>query len=66
MKSKTIYLVYSHEYNAGYVGKSCNIRKRFSAHGCNNTSSVKQYCVKHGVRTRDTFDIYENYEMQCR
>ena len=59
MKSKSIYLVYSHEYNVGYVGKSCNLGNRFNNHCTNNRSSVRRYCDKHGIRPRDTFDIYE-------
>lgn len=63
MKSKSIYLVYSHEYNVGYVGKSCNLKQRFDKHCSNNTSSVRQFCDKHNVRTRATFDIY--FIKQC-
>ena len=59
-------MAYPHEYNAGYVGKSCNLKHRFYTHCGDTRSSVKQYCDKHGVRPRGTFEIYEIYEMQYR
>ena len=59
MKSKSIYLVYSHDYNVGYVGNSCNLRKIFNEHCKDDRPSVKRYCDVLGIRPRDTFDIYE-------
>jgi len=59
MKTKTIYLVYSHEYNAGYVGKTGNVKERFKSHCGDKRSRVKQFCdVRHIKRVRDTFDLY--------
>ena len=57
--SKWIYLVYSHEHKAGYVGKSGNLRRRFYKHCSDTNSCVKQFCISHNVKARDTFDIYE-------
>ena len=57
--SKWIYLVYSHEHKAGYVGKSGNLRRRFYKHCSDTNSCVKQFCISHNIKARDTFDIYE-------
>ena len=57
--SKLIYLVYSPEYNTGYVGKSCNLKKRYSTHCSDSRSRVKQFCIIHNIKPRDAFDIYE-------
>ena len=59
MKNKSVYLVYSHEYNAGYVGKSGNRITRFYTHCSGKCSCVRQFCDNKGVRVRDTFDMYE-------
>ena len=57
--SKWIYLVYSHEYKAGYVGKSCNLKQRYSTHCGDSRSCVKQFCIKNDIKARDRFDMYE-------
>lgn len=59
MKNKQIYLVYSHEYKVGYVGKSCNLRNIFNEHCGDSRSCVKQFCKNLNIHARDTFDIYE-------
>ena len=64
MKAKTIYLVYSHEYNAGYIGKTGNVKERFWGHCGDKRTCVKQFCdERHIKRVRATCDIYEI--MQC-
>jgi len=59
MKNKSVYLIYSHEYNTAYVGKSCNLKKRFYQHCGDNRSSVKQFCNNQKIKVRGTFNIYE-------
>ena len=55
----SIYLAYSYEYNAGYIGKSRNLVTRFYAH-CNGIDScIRQFCDNRGVKVRGTFDMYE-------
>ena len=64
MKAKTMNLVYPHEYNAGYVGKTSNLKGRFNEHCSDNRSSVKQFCNERGVKhVRRVFEPYEI--MQC-
>ena len=58
-QSKSIYLIYSHEYNIGYVGKSSNLRNIFYEHCGDNRSCVKQFCKNLNIHARDTFEIYE-------
>ena len=43
MKAKTIYLVYSHEYNAGYIGKTGNVKERCWGHCGDKRTCVKQF-----------------------
>ena len=57
MNCKSIYLVYSHEYNTGYVGKSKKLKQRFTGH-CSK-GAVKRFCDALGIRARHTFDIFE-------
>ena len=57
MNCKSIYLVYSHEYNTGYVGKSKKIKQRFTGH-CSK-GAVKRFCDALGIQARHTFDIFE-------
>ena len=59
MKNKSIYLIYSHEYNTGYIGKTGNLRRRFNEHCSKDSSSVKRFCDSVSVNARETFDIYE-------
>ena len=60
MKTKLIYLVYSHEYNVGYVGKTGNLKERFCGHCGDKRTCVKQFCDERKIKkVRDTFDIYE-------
>ena len=60
MTSKSIYLIYSHEYNAGYVRKTSNLRNRFYHHCNGNRTSVKQFCNDRGVKkVRHIFEPYE-------
>lgn len=59
MKNKQIYLVYSHEYKVGYVGQSCNLKRRYRTHCGDNISCVKQFCKNLNIHARDTFDIDE-------
>jgi len=63
MKSKSIYLIYSQEYNVGYVGKSDNLLRRFYGHCSGRESCVKQFCDKINKNVRDVFEIYE--VIQC-
>ena len=63
MKNKSIYLMYCHEYNAGYVSKTGNFRTRFYDHCWDKRTCVKQFCDGKGVRARDMFCIYEI--LQC-
>ena len=57
--SKWIYLVYSPEYKAGYIGKTCNLKQRFYKHCGSRASCIKQFCIGHNIKPRDAFDIYE-------
>ena len=59
MKSKSIYLIYSHEYNAGYVGKTGNLKIRFREHCGDKRTRVKQFCNDKGVKVRDILGICE-------
>ena len=53
------YLIHSHVYNTGYIGKASTLRRRFSEHFCKDSSSVKRFCYSISVNTRETFGIYE-------
>ena len=55
----SIYLIYSHKYNIGYVGRTANLRNRFYEHCGNKISTVKQFCDMTGAKPRDIFWIYE-------
>ena len=57
--NRSIYLAYSHEYNAGYIGKSRNLVTRFYAHCTGKGSCVRQFCDINGVKVRGTFAVYE-------
>ena len=63
MMNKSIYLIYSHEHNTGYIGKTGNLRRRFSGHCSCHMSCVKQFCKNQNINTRDAFDIYKI--LQC-
>jgi len=64
MTSKSIYLIYSHKYNTGYVGRTSNLKHRFREHCGDKRSRVKQFCDSiHVRRVRDTFGPHEI--MQC-
>ena len=50
----------SHEYNAGYVGKTGTVKERFGSHCGDKRTCVKQFCDERQIkRVRDTFDINE-------
>ena len=59
MMNTSIYLIYSHEYNTGYIGNTANLRNKFYEHCNDNRSGVKQFCNGKGVRVRDIFGMYE-------
>ena len=57
---KWIYIVYSREHKADYVGKTCNLKQRFYKHCTYVKGCVKQFCINHNnIKPRYTFDIYE-------
>ena len=58
--SKWIYILYSPEHKAAYVGKTCNLKQRFYKHCTYVKGCVKQFCINHNnIKPRNTFDIYE-------
>ena len=59
MKVKSIYLTYSHESNAGYVGRIGSLRNRFNEHCGDKRTRVQQFCDGKGVKVRDIFGMYE-------
>jgi len=60
MLNKSIYLIYSHDYNAGYVGKAGNLIHRFYDRCYDKRTCVKQFCDGKNVKkVRDIFCIYE-------